>query len=291
LALGFGSDDFFGNTIEASPMVNGYKKWFLRGLAALLPTLITIVIFIQLFQFVNENFARHIGKGITHGIGWVWPDFQTASSVEITDALMKDGVTLDAFNKEDYAKEYYDKATALRKKRLNQLSHSGVMTLVGFVVALTVVLFLGMFLASFMGRKLWGGMETVLMRIPGIRQIYPYVKQVTDYVFGSQKLKFSKVVAIQYPRQGIWSIGFVTGSPIRAIQELSDAEYVTVFIPSSPTPVTGYVITVKKEEIVDLPLSIDQAFRFLISGGVINPETVLLSDDNETVKSESSLAT
>jgi uncharacterized membrane protein len=269
-------------------MVNGYKKWFLRGLAALLPTLITIVIFVQLFKFVNENFARHIGMGITQGIGWVWDDFQTPAPEEVKAALSKEGVVPEKFSKADYDENYAEKAKEIRQRRLNELSRSGIMTLLGFILSLTVVLILGMFLASFMGRKLWRSLESALMRIPIIRQIYPYVKQVTDYVFGSQKLKFSQVVAIPYPRKGVWSLGFITGSPIRAIQDADGGEYVTVFVPSSPTPVTGYVVTIRKDEVINLPLSIDQAFRFLISGGVINPETILLSDDSENVESQSS---
>ncbi|NLE28576.1 MAG: DUF502 domain-containing protein [Phycisphaerae bacterium] len=269
-------------------MVTGYKKWFLRGLAALLPTLITLVILMELVAFVNNNFGKYIGMGITKGIGWVWKDFQAPSEDDITSALMKNGVNRGEINENVYHKKYKEMERSLRNENLNRLGRSWTMVIIGFIVALMIVLFLGMFLASFMGRKLWRSLEVNLMRIPGIKQIYPYVKQVTDYAFGQKKMSFSRVVAIPYPRQGIWSLGFVTGAPIRAIQEsdMSEGnEFLTVFVPTSPTPFTGFVVTVRKDEVLDLPLTIDQAFRFIISGGVINPEMILCdadNDDNET---------
>lgn len=264
-------------------MVTGYKKWFLRGLAALLPTLITLVILMELVQFVNNNFGKYIGIGITNGIGWVWKDFQAPSDDDITSALMKNGVIQGQMNINLYEKKYNEMRQALRAENLSRLGRSWTMVIIGFLVALMVVLILGIFLASFMGRKLWRALETTLMRVPVIKQIYPYVKQVTDYAFGQKKLSFSRVVAIPYPRQGIWSLGFVTGAPIRGIQDAdpSGGEFLTVFVPTSPTPFTGFVVTARKEDVLDLPLTIDQAFRFIISGGVINPEMMLCNADSE----------
>jgi uncharacterized membrane protein len=271
-------------------MVIGYKKWFLRGLAALLPTLITLVILMELIQFVNDNFGKYIGIGITNGIGWVWRDFQTPSDDDITSALMKNGVIQGQMNINLYNKKYEEMRHALRNENLSNLGRSWTMVIIGFMVALVVVLILGMFLASFMGRKLWRALETNLMRVPVIKQIYPYVKQVTDYAFGQKKLSFSRVVAVPYPRQGIWSLGFVTGAPIRGIQDSnpSDGEFLTVFVPTSPTPFTGFVVVVRAEEVLDLPLTLDQALRFIISGGVINPEMVLCNADSEDSETEGS---
>jgi uncharacterized membrane protein len=271
-------------------MVTGYKKWFLRGLAALLPTLITLVILMELVQFVNNNFGKYIGIGITNGIGYIWKDFQAPSDDDITSALMKNGVVQGQMDIPLYNKKYNEMRHVLRNENLNNLGRSWVMVVIGFMVALVVVLILGMFLASFMGRKLWRAMETNLMRVPGIKQIYPYVKQVTDYAFGQKKLSFSRVVAVPYPRQGMWSLGFVTGAPIRGIQDSdpSGSEFLTVFVPTSPTPFTGFVVTARKEEVMDLPITMDQALRFLISGGVINPEMVLCNADSEDSETESS---
>jgi len=269
-------------------MILGYKKWFLRGLAALLPTLITLAILIWLIEFVNNNFGRYIGIGITQGMAWIWPELFNPNTNDVVAVLAKNGIDQSRFSKDEYDKKYSEYWKAMKKARIDELGRSWVMVLIGFILAIGVVLVLGMFLTSFMGRKLWREVESALIQIPIVKQIYPYVKQVTDYAFGQQKLQFTHVVAVQYPRIGVWSLGFVTGQPIRTIRETEKSEFLTVFMPSSPTPFTGYVITVRREDTLDLPLTIDQALRFVISGGVINPETVLLSADSENSESESS---
>ena len=144
-------------------------------------------------------------------------------------------------------------------------------SLVGFILAIILVYFVGRLLASYFGRKLWQLFEGTVQQVPGFKQVYPYVKQVTDYLFGEKKLKFSRVVAVPYPRHGLYSLGFVTGQGWRSIREATGQDMVQVFIPSSPTPVTGYVAFVRREEIIELPITVDQALRFSISGGVIVP--------------------
>jgi uncharacterized membrane protein len=114
--------------------------------------------------------------------------------------------------------------------------------------------------------------------MPVVKQIYPYVKQVTDFLFGDKRLQFSRVVLVEYPRKGIWSLGLVTGAGMRTIGRALGEEFLTVFVPSSPTPVTGYVITVRRDEVLDLPISIDDAIRYVVSGGVIMPASQLPSD-------------
>jgi uncharacterized membrane protein len=111
------------------------------------------------------------------------------------------------------------------------------------------------------------------MRTPFLRQIYPYVKQITDFILTQEEKKkmFSKVVAVEYPRKGMWSMAMVTGSGLKKIADHTEKECVTVLIPSSPTPFTGYVVTVPKEEIIELDMTIEEALRFAVSGGVIAP--------------------
>jgi len=99
------------------------------------------------------------------------------------------------------------------------------------------------------------------------------VKQITDFLFAQDKKEkiFSRVVAVEYPRKGIWSVGFVTGVGIRKVVESVEKEFLTVLIPTSPTPFTGFVIMVPKEETIELDIQIEDALRFTISGGVITP--------------------
>jgi len=146
-------------------------------------------------------------------------------------------------------------------------------SIAGFLIALVAVCIVGALLASVVGKTLWRMTEKFIMNTPLLRRVYPYVKQVTDFVLTQeeQKRMFSKVVAVEYPRKGIWSIGLVTGSGLKNVVDNVEKEFLTILIPNSPTPVTGYVIMVPKEETIALDMSIEEAFRFAISAGVITP--------------------
>ena len=109
------------------------------------------------------------------------------------------------------------------------------------------------------------------MKTPFLRQIYPYIKQITDFMLTRKKLSFNKVVAIQYPRKGVWSVAMVTGTGLRKVVGSGEKEFLTVFVPTSPTPFTGYVIMTPKDETMELDMTIEEALRFTISGGVITP--------------------
>jgi len=112
-------------------------------------------------------------------------------------------------------------------------------------------------------------------------QVYPYIKQITDFLFTEQEKKdlFSRVVAVEYPRKGIWSMGLVTGSGLKKIVDNAEKEFVTILIPTSPTPFTGFVIMVPKEDTIDLDITIEQALRFAVSGGVIAPDNNRTASD------------
>ena len=253
--------------------MNGYKKWFFRGLAALLPTLVTLVILVKLVTFINNDFGKYIGNGITQAVGWAWPELQVPKPAEVEEYLKARDITPSRYEKEAYDKEVLKASWDIREQRLKQLGQSWIMVLVGFILALLLVTFLGLFLASIIGRKLWQVLEEAISRIPIVRQIYPYIKQFTDYIFGEKKMAFSRVVAVPYPSKGIWQVGFVTGPALPGLQGpvVGGKELITVFVPTSPTPFTGFVANIPKEDIVDLPMTLDQAFRFIVSGGVLGP--------------------
>ncbi|MBN1816875.1 MAG: DUF502 domain-containing protein [Sedimentisphaerales bacterium] len=141
----------------------------------------------------------------------------------------------------------------------------------GFFLAIIGVCFIGAFVASVMGRTLYHIFEKALMRIPLIKKIYPYIRQITDFLLANRQISFTKVVALQYPRKGTWSIGLVTGSGLKRIADSVEKDFLTVFVPTSPTPFTGYVIITPREETMDLDMTIEEALRFTISGGVITP--------------------
>ncbi len=107
--------------------------------------------------------------------------------------------------------------------------------------------------------------------MPGVRAIYSAVKQVSDFIFSERELKFTRIVAVEFPRKGIWSIGFVTSESLTAIHEVAGEPVLAVLVPYSPLPVTGCAITVRKSECIDLNITFDQACQFIVSCGVVVP--------------------
>ena len=148
--------------------------------------------------------------------------------------------------------------------------------MIGIIVAIVAVYFAGRLLGGFFGRRIYKRIEVVITTVPVFKQVYPYVKQVVDFLFSDDKqIQFSRVVLVEYPRKGIWTMGLLTGETMESIaKEAGDA--VTVFIPSSPVPATGYTITVPRNEVVDLPISVEEAIRFTVSGGVLIPPSQTL---------------
>ena len=187
---------------------------------------------------IQENISIHINRGIVELIMFFQGDHE--------------GVTRDAWQ---------------------TVWVDGAGSIAGFAIALIAVCIVGALLASVVGKTLWRMIEKSIMSTPLLRQIYPYIKQVTDFLFTreEQKQLFSRVVAVEYPRKGIWSIGMVTGSGLKKVVDSTKKEILTIIIPTSPTPFTGFVIMVPKEQTIDLDLTMEEALRFIVSGGVIMP--------------------
>lgn len=155
-------------------------------------------------------------------------------------------------------------------KYFRSLFHLSLLTVV-------LIIFLLYFAGQFVSARLGGWFvrmteEHILCRLPLVRNIYGSAKQVTDFFFTeNQTVDYSRVAAVQYPRKGIWSIGFVTGESMMQISIGAGEPCVTFLVPSSPAPMTGYTINVPRSEVLDLNLSVEQAMQFCISCGVLSP--------------------
>ena len=260
-----------------------FRRFFLRGLATLLPTVVTIVLLVKCFEFIQQNISVHINEGVIQTVILASDNYPQIDNNDIKKYITTVKPTeFDPENTKD--------KKAIRLWKLRDLWQNGPESLIGFGLAIVLVYIVGRLLASFLGRKLWQLFENTVQRIPGFKQVYPYIKQVTEFLFGENKIEFNRVVLVQYPRIGIWSIGLVTGAGMRHISDVEKQEHLTVFIPSSPTPVTGYVIHVKKEDIIDLPISLEEALRFTVSGGVIVPDGQALPTQEIEQKSGSATA-
>lgn len=217
-----------------------FRSYFVRGLAVLLPTIVTIWVFAWGYNFIQENISIYINMAlvrltmIVKGIDW---------------------------NNEE-----------ARKVFENFWVH-GWGSIAGFIIAVAGVCIVGIALASVVGKAAWKMIEKFIMNTPLLKQVYPYIKQVTDFLFTQEEQKklFSGVVAVEYPRKGLWTMGFVTGSGIKHLNETVGDDIITIFMPASPTPFTGYIALVPRKDVIELNIAIDDALRFLVSGGVIAP--------------------
>ncbi len=142
------------------------------------------------------------------------------------------------------------------------------------LILLSVLYFVGRFLAAGVGRFFVTGFERILNQLPIVRNLYSSVKQVTDFVLTEREIEFTRVVAIEYPRVGIWSLGFVTSDSLPPLRAALNEDIVSVFVPTSPMPMTGFTINARKRDTIELELTIDQAVQFIVSCGVVCPAPV-----------------
>ncbi|MBX3406252.1 MAG: DUF502 domain-containing protein [Phycisphaeraceae bacterium] len=258
-----------------------FKRFFLRGLAILLPSVLTIWIVVQLYLFVDRQVASPINAGIRASVVWVmprlpdryqprWFNVTERELAEFRATLHQQGTpesrALLRRNDADLRNEF-------RRQEFARFWESQwYLRFLGLVVAIVLFYLAGVIFGGLFGRALYQQMERFITRIPVIKQVYPHVKQVVDLILGEKQMAFSKVVLFEYPRKGIWTIGFVTNSGMKAVAGAAGEDAVTIFIPSTPTPFTGFTITVPRSSTIDINLSVDEAIRFVLTGGVLIPE-------------------
>ncbi|GAB1458766.1 DUF502 domain-containing protein [Thauera sp.] len=142
---------------------------------------------------------------------------------------------------------------------------------VGVVASLLLVFFTGLVAANVLGQKLVQLWEALLARIPVVKSIYYSVKQVSDTVFSSSGQAFRKALLVQYPREGVWTIAFLTGQPGGDAAEHLRGDYVSVYVPTTPNPTSGFFLMMRRSEVVELDMSVDDALKYIISMGVVAP--------------------
>jgi len=141
----------------------------------------------------------------------------------------------------------------------------------GVILIFVVVLFTGVFVANFVGRALVGGWESLLDRIPVVRAIYSAAKNFAEIVFSDSSQSFKKVLLIQYPRKGLYSIAFQTSTELGEVQGRTGEEVVCCFLPTTPNPTSGFIIIVPKKDVTVLDMDVDEALKMIISLGVVVP--------------------
>lgn len=143
---------------------------------------------------------------------------------------------------------------------------------IGAALTLVVVLLTGMIASNFFGARLLRLWESVLNRIPVVKSIYSSVKQVSDTLLGPGGQAFRQALLVQYPRPGSWTIAFLTGQPNGELAAHLPGEFVSVYVPTTPNPTSGFFLMMPRSEVVELEMSVDEALKYIISMGVVGPE-------------------
>jgi uncharacterized membrane protein len=145
----------------------------------------------------------------------------------------------------------------------------------GAVLTVLIIFVTGLLTRNFIGKKLVYVWELLLTRIPIVSSIYSSVKQVSDTLFSSSGNAFRKAMLVQYPRQGSWTIAFLTGTPGGDVKNHLVGDYISVYVPTTPNPTSGFFLMMPRSEAIELDMTVDEALKYIVSMGVVAPEYVV----------------
>ncbi len=283
--------DNLSNANRPTPL-RPFRKAVLRGLAVLLPPLLTLALFLWAWSLVHYYVLRPIESSVRYIVVELEWDVET---VPHDKPLKTNRNGLEKFDRNEntyivlprtqeaipfIVAESVSTDLDLKKASARDCYHAFVTDVylkpvyvvpIFLCVFILVLYLLGKFLAAGVGHFLWAVVDRTITRLPVIRNVYSSVKQVTDFIFTDREVEYTQVVAVQYPRKGVWSIGFVTGEGMKAVKERSQEPMISVLMPTSPMPATGFIITLPRSETIDLDITIDQAIQFVVSCGVVVP--------------------
>lgn len=262
-----------------------FRRFFVRGLAVVLPSVLTLWIVVKAYQFIDTAIAEPINRAVRVGMNSAAPYWEPLRTFDPTDEeLLTAKLDLGAVQDLDGtlvvpAKVHLPTDAAListlRAENIKEWwARHWYMNVIGLGVAVVSVYIAGRLLGGYIGRRIYGRIERLITTLPVFKQVYPYVKQIVDFIFGEDKtVKFNRVVMVQYPSKGLWSMGFQTGPSLKALESRA-GDAISVFIPSAPTPFTGWTVIVPRVEVIEVPLTVEEALRYIVSGGVLVAERV-----------------
>jgi len=143
----------------------------------------------------------------------------------------------------------------------------------GALLTLGIIFLTGVIATNFFGRRIIQFWEAMLGRVPVVKSIYYSVKQVSDTLFADSGQAFRKALLVQYPREGSWTIAFLTGKPGGDVVNHLQGEYVSVYVPTTPNPTSGFFLMMPKADVIELKMSVDDALKYIVSMGVVAPDT------------------
>lgn len=142
---------------------------------------------------------------------------------------------------------------------------------IGVLIIVAIILLTGFIAANFLGRKIVEIWDAVISRIPVVRTLYTGIKQVTQTLLTPGGQSFRKVFLVEYPRQGMWTVAFQTGGMTPEIDKIDGEKRISLYVPTTPNPTSGFLLMVAKKDAIELNMSVEQALKFVISLGVVQP--------------------
>lgn len=289
-----------GPSSTANPLLKPrpFRRAVFRGLGVLLPPLLTIVILVWIYNTVKYYVLEPVKASVRYNVAWAIEDVRTelTNPRDTNEVIVKesdDGRFAHLATREFIPEKVYNVVIASGRRLGIDPPRSGfefyqvyvdIVYLPTYIVVpvfllcfVLVLYFFGKFLAAGIGRVFWNLFERLILHLPLVRNVYSSVKQVTDLMFSDTDIQFNRVVAIEYPRKGAWSLGFVTGEGLADIRAAANEPMLNVMVPSSPMPLTGWTMIVPRNEVIDLDMTIDQACQFLISCGVVIPQQQMIA--------------
>ena len=146
--------------------------------------------------------------------------------------------------------------------------------ILGFILTIDSLYFLGLIISNVFGKKLYKLFESLLEKIPFVSKVYKSIKQITASLSGANSKAFQKVVLVEYPRKGLWTIAMVTGETL----DDKDEKYYNIFVPTTPNPTSGYLLFIKSTETKKLDISVEEGLKIIVSGGMISPEKLNINE-------------
>ncbi len=147
-----------------------------------------------------------------------------------------------------------------------------VTDLLGTILTLLIIFLTGLATRNFVGKQVVQVWESILTRIPVVNSIYSSVKQVSDTLFSSSGNAFRKALLVQYPHQGSWTIAFLTGVPGGDVRNHLHGDYISVYVPTTPNPTSGFFLMMPRADTIELDMNVDEALKYIVSMGVVSPE-------------------
>ncbi|MFT5170042.1 MAG: putative membrane protein [Candidatus Omnitrophota bacterium] len=198
-------------------MLNKVKKYFLSGLMALLPVVLTIYLLMIIVNFADGLLGKYLQPYFYDQFGFYFRGFS-------------------------------------------------------IIIAAYIVILIGFLVTNFIGKRIYDFFERIFIKLPFVKQIYPAVKEMAMFLFVRDRASsFQQVVIVEYPRKGIYSYGFLTNETSNYVNELTKQEMCNIFIPSAPGPLTGFAMMIPTKDIIKTDIAVEHAFKFILSGGVVNP--------------------